>query len=278
MKKLLLLSCITLFSFGAAQAQWTTLSTDASGDGANSSYLDGTKLEYRYDDMTDSVWFRVTVSQYKAYAFGINIILDVTGAGSKGTWWGNQNSSFQYNRLITAWMSNPPMGTVGITDAAGAASSNYTKIAGANKITIVGNTTDKTYTLGMKRTDIYNGASLNAKVIAAVGAHNGWNDDLPNTGSGSINLTPNTTAVHHLSKEKHQFSIHPNPSNGVFSLVQNSNNESQITVYNITGIKVFETTTKQKETNIDLSSLSSGTYVIKLTNNGTTSAQQITIQ
>lgn len=277
MKKLLLLTCIALLSICTASAQWTTLSSDPAGDGASSGPLDGTKLEYRYDDVSDSVWFRITTSNFLSSNYGLNIILDVTGAGTQGTWWGNQNSTFKYNRLITAWVSTGSMGTVGITDAAGAASSNYTKIAGASKIEIILDATGKTYTLGMKRTDIFNSTSLTANVIAAAGSNTGWNDDLPNSGSGTMTLTPNTTSVNTLTNIAREFSIFPNPSNGIFTIVQNSNANSSIAVYNLTGIKVHESTINQKKNSINLSSLSAGTYLIKLTTDAITTTKQITI-
>ncbi len=277
MKKLLLLSLLTLLLGGTANAQWTTLASDGSGDGSNASLLDGAKLEYRYDDMTDSVWFRVTVNNYKAYGYGINIVLNVTGAGATGTWWGNQNSSFQYNRLITAWISTPPMGTVGITDPAGAAASNYTKIAGASKISIVGDPSGKTYTLGMKRTDIYNSTSLTANVIAAVGSNMSWNDDLPNTNYGTMTLTPNTTSVTTISNTQ-QFAICPNPSNGVFTIERKVESEADIAVYNVAGVKVFTSSTGNKQVNLDLSHLNAGMYFVQLTDERSTTTRTITIQ
>ncbi len=265
MKKFLLLMSIFTALTLASFAQWTTLTTDATGDGQTSGYLDGTKLEYMYDDNTDSVYFRVTVDQYKANAFGINIIMNVTGAGSTGTWWGNQNSSFKYNRLITVWMSVPPMGTVGVTDAAGAAANNFTKIAGASKVTVIGNTTDKTYTIRIKRTDIYNGSSLKANVIAAVGAHNGWNDDLPNSGNGgSIDLTP-ATDVKKLSAAEAGYIASPNPTNGIVNISRkDDNNVAQIRVYNIMGQSIMSKEMKGQAISLDLTTHSKGVYYIDI--------------
>lgn len=277
MKKLLLLTCLAALVANTTFAQWTAISSDPAGDGMSTTPLDGTKLEYRYDDMTDSVWFRITTSNFLNANYGLNIVLDVTGAGAQGTWWGNQNSSFKYNRLITAWISSGTMGVVGITDPAGAASNNYTKIANGSKINIAIDAATKTYTLGMKRTDIYNGATLNAKVIAATGSNTGWNDDLPNTGSGTITLTPNTTSIESLHSTNAVFSVYPNPSNGAFTLIH-SGTTGTIAVYSLTGIKLFETIANQKETNINLSSLAAGSYIIALSTATTTHTQPITIR
>lgn len=267
MKKFLLLMSLFTAMTLASFAQWTTLTSDASGDGQNPNYLDGTKLEYKYDDNTDSIYFRVTVDQYKAYAFGINIIMNIAGAGATGTWWGNQNSSFKYNRLITVWMSNPPMGTVGVTDASGAAANNFTKIAGANKVTVIGDNTAKTYTIRIKRTDIYKGSSLKGDVIAAVGAHNGWNDDLPNTGNGgSIDVQP-TTGVKKLSMAEAGYVVAPNPTRGTINISRKTNdNIAQIRVHNTVGQIVLSKEMAGKSISLNLTEYSQGLYYVTILN------------
>ena len=265
MKKFLLLMSIFMAITLASFAQWTTLSSDASGDGMNSSYLDGTKLEYMYDNSTDSIYFRVTVSQYKSSNFGINIIMNVTGAGSTASWWGNQNSSFKYNRLITAWLSTPPTGTVGITDPAGAATNNYTKIAGASKITIIGDPSGKTYTLRMKRTDIFNDTSLKADVIAAVGSNMAWNDDLPNTGNGgSINVQP-ATSISKLSAAEAGYTIAPNPTNGIVSITRKTgDNVAKIRVYNTMGQHILSKEMIGQSISLDLTAYPKGMYYVDI--------------
>lgn len=276
MKRLLFSLLSITFLATTANAQWTSLATDPAGDGTASGGLDGTKLEYKYDPDTDSVWFRVTVSQFRTSGYGLNMILDVNGAGTQDTWWGNQNSSFKYNRLITAWITSGTSGTVGVCDPSGAATNNFTSIAGASKVQITTDAANKTYTIGMKRTDIYNGSSLDARVIAATGSNASWGDDVPNTGSGMINLIPTPSSVKGIS-EPNTFRIYPNPTSGTVTIENNTNEPVQVKIYNVTGTIVHTSTTTNKKVKVELGHLQSGNYFIKLISKGTVSSQIITL-
>lgn len=277
MRKLLFSLLAATFCISAASAQWTSLGTDPVGDQSASPGLDGTKLEYRYDGVSDSVWFRVTVNQFMTDNYGINIILDVTGGGTQGNWWGYQNATFKYNRLITAWISSGSGSIVGISDAAGAASSNFTNIAPASKVEITTNASTKTYTIGMKRTDIYNGNTLNARVIAATGSNSGWGDDVPNSGFGTINLTPTPSTVGSIA-ERQTFRIYPNPSNGIVTIDNNSDETVQIKVYDVTGTVVHSATKSGKQIKIELNHLQAGNYFIKLSTNSGIHTEKLLIK
>jgi len=50
-----------IFSTQLANAQWTTIATDPTGDGTNPARLDGTKLEFKYTPADDSLHFRISV-------------------------------------------------------------------------------------------------------------------------------------------------------------------------------------------------------------------------
>ncbi len=239
MKKfLLLLTIYTAFTI-AAFAQWGTLATDPSGDGKTSgpTYLDGTKLEYRYDNTSDSIWFKVTVTSILNANYGINIIMDVNGGGTTAAWFGS-NTSFKYNRVITVWVTSGSSGVIGITDAAGFAAMNYTKL-GANNISIKIDAANKEYILGMKRTAIYNSTTLKANVIAGVGSNQYWNDDVPNTGSGNINVSP-AVSVQHITAERAGYRIFPNPSTGILNIERlQAQKEAEMHIYNISGQEVY---------------------------------------
>ncbi len=74
------------------------------------------------------------------------------------------------------------------------------------------------------------------------------------------------------------FNIHPNPSCGVFNIKLNQDNNilSDITVYTISGKKVYENTLKTNT--INLSNLASGLYLMKITKNGKVATRKISIK
>ncbi len=282
MKKLLLLLTIFSATSMASFAQWTTLASDGTGDGSHGGpgFLDGTKLEYRYDDKSDSVWFRVTVTNMLNANYGINIIMNVNGAGSTANWFGS-NTSFKYNRIITAWITSGTSGTVGITDAAGFGAGNYTKL-GKDNISISMDATAKTYTLGLKRTDIYNDTVLNATVIAGVGSNQFWDDDVPNSGSGSVNLKPApSTGLHSVNLNDDSFIIYPNPTSGTININRvTAENTASVYVYNSIGQQVYSNEIKKgnQKHAIDLSSQSAGLYFISVKNGGNNLTQSVMLK
>lgn len=251
----------------ASFAQWGTLAMDATGDGSvgGPNFLDGTKLEYRYDNMSDSIWFRVTVTNVLNANYGINIIMNVTDGGTTAKWFGT-NSSFDYNRVITAWVTSGTSGTVGITDASGFGTMNYTKL-GANNIDIQVDATNKTYTLGMKRTAIYNDTVLKADIIAGVGSNQYWDDDVPNIGSGGIDVAP-TLSIHAISHSNPDFTIYPNPAQSMLNIKRDGIGEDQVSLhmYNISGKKMYTGLMQpgDKSHTIDIAGKNSGIYLLKI--------------
>lgn len=267
MKKLLLLFTLSIVVTTASFAQWTTLATDATGDGSKggSTYLDGTKLEYMYDNMSDSIWFRVTVASALSTDYGINILLNVNGAGSTMKWFGT-NAAFGYNRVVTAWISSSSsMSVVGISDATGFNAGNYTSL-GSNNIDVSMDMSAKTYTLGMKRTDIFNDTVLNAEVIAGVGSNQFWDDDVPNSGSGMVQAKPASLSVSNINTQG-RYKIYPNPSQGLINITgYNPDNNAEISVYSTTGRQVYNEFIPNNSTThtIDVNSQPAGLYFIKV--------------
>ena len=73
------------------------------------------------------------------------------------------------------------------------------------------------------------------------------------------------------------FSIYPNPSSGIVTLHTPSQSIYQISIYNNIGQLAFQTNTDQQDTQLQLSNLPAGSYVIRLSNSGNVFHQQLII-
>ncbi|MCR9172046.1 MAG: T9SS type A sorting domain-containing protein [bacterium] len=73
------------------------------------------------------------------------------------------------------------------------------------------------------------------------------------------------------------FSVHPNPTNGVITIETEENESSRVIVTNIQGRKILETELSGTQS-IDLSNNASGTYVIKVSNSKGTYSKRIVLK
>jgi hypothetical protein len=91
----------------------------------------------------------------------------------------------------------------------------------------------------------------------------------------SVQMTPrNLTAFHSLSD--FGFSVYPNPTQGIIQIM--GSEEVEVSVFNLQGTKVFENPKVQPDSNVDLSKLSKGAYLIKLKAGYKSCIQKIIIQ
>ena len=186
--KIVLLSLASLLATAAASAQvWTVIGAKSKGTSRDPSLPEAAQLSYRYDKQQDVLWFRVSLyGKPNEQAFGVNIVLDTGGdEADKMNWWG-ANKSFKFDKLVTAWVTrgnNGYQGTIGIADAAGAKAKQFNNLAQNNpQILVEGDS----IVIGLKRTDLTDKMKMN--LIAAVGSNQESNDDLPRTGSATIDL------------------------------------------------------------------------------------------
>lgn len=175
---------------------YTSVTSDACGDGNNTALLDGTRLEYKYDSNSDSLWFLVSVNALtSSQDIGVNVMINIPGGGSTFNFWGNSNTD-PYHKLLTFWVTGTApsnySGTIGITNAAGVNAQTWTNLF-SNNIAPYVDVVNKTIRLGIKRTDLitdveFPGNSITIKAAAAVGSNTSWNDDIYSS-SASITLT-----------------------------------------------------------------------------------------
>ncbi len=70
------------------------------------------------------------------------------------------------------------------------------------------------------------------------------------------------------------FTYYPNPTNGILNLTSNNNIE-KVSIYNLLGQRVLDDSLNAASAKFDISALSAGTYVIKVTINGTTGTYKL---
>ncbi|MBN4070893.1 T9SS type A sorting domain-containing protein [Crocinitomix catalasitica] len=244
---------------------WTTISSDASGDAADGTLLDGTILEYSHDEAADSLWFRFTTTGINATQqanLGVNIQVNYPGGGSTFNFWGWDNTD-PFNKLVSVWVTGTPpssyTGTIGIADAVGVGGSNYTNLF-SNNIDISVNTSAGTITIGMERDDLIPDAALGTSITVggAVGSSTVWNDDIYS--AATITLNASGSAITETNSE--QFSVFPNPAKDfIFVKSVSSSDLSKLIIRDISG-KTVLTTFFQTDA-IDISSLGSGVYFVE---------------
>lgn len=286
MKNLLFAIIFCSAAFGANAQSWTTITSDAIGDGSSPNLLDGTMLEYSYNPTTDSLHFRVTVASISASQktnFGVNVMVNLSGV-SKFNFWGTSNTN-TWSKLVTTWVSGAPpyAGTIGIADAQGVNTQSWTNLK-ANNISIVMNEAAKTITLGMKRSDLITNAemggktSISVKAAAAVGSSSMWNDDIYSL-TGTMTLSGVTTSVQNVHEQTAQ--VYPNPAHESVSVVVPTYEtiNGQVHISDITGrVFALPTTVSSNTALLDIQNLAQGIYWVDVvTNNGNHYTQKVVV-
>ena len=205
--KILLVWLVIVSAPAIATAQiYTVLTFDAKGDGRDPSLADAAQLAYRYDKQQDFLWFRIALyGQPNEHAFGVNLVIDTGGDDStRMNWWG-ANKNFRFDRLVTAWVTRNDKGfegTIGVGDAAGVNAKQMNNLRQNNlQIRVEGDS----IVIGVKRTDITDKLKMN--LIAAVGSNEQWNDDLPNAGSATIDLSKPTPGVREIDVSRNNLAL-----------------------------------------------------------------------
>jgi len=202
----LLLALISIAPAIATAQVYSVLTFDGKGDGRDPSLADAAQLAYRYDKQQDLLWFRIALyGQPNKDAFGVNLVIDAGGDDStKVNWWG-ANKTFRFDRLITAWVTRSEkgyVGTIGVGDAAGVNAKQMNNLRQNNlQIQVEGDS----IVIGVKRTDITD--KLKMSVIAAVGSNEQLNDDLPNAGSVTIDLSKPTPGVREIDVSRNNLAL-----------------------------------------------------------------------
>ena len=87
---------------------------------------------------------------------------------------------------------------------------------------------------------------------------------------GSVNITPDAKQI--------VFNTFPNPTNGIFTIELEVDKKYDVTVTNVLGQIVILSTTRGKNTTIDLSNFDKGVYTVELKNNSSTYVDKVIVE
>ena len=75
------------------------------------------------------------------------------------------------------------------------------------------------------------------------------------------------------------FATYPNPiTNSTFTITSNSSSKKTITIFNVLGKKVLSSSFSGVKSNVDVSAISSGIYILKVTEAGKTASKKLVIR
>ena len=74
---------------------------------------------------------------------------------------------------------------------------------------------------------------------------------------------------------QNQFSIYPNPANGYVNITSQTSGDKNVAVFDILGKRVINTTVSER---LDISNLTSGMYLVKITQNGVSSTKKLVVR
>ncbi|SDS38536.1 Por secretion system C-terminal sorting domain-containing protein [Polaribacter sp. KT25b] len=75
------------------------------------------------------------------------------------------------------------------------------------------------------------------------------------------------------------FATYPNPvTNNKFTVTSSSSNRKEIAIFNVLGGKVFSSTVSGVKSTVDVSSISSGIYILKVTEDGKTATKKLVLK
>ena len=98
-----------------------------------------------------------------------------------------------------------------------------------------------------------------------------------NPSSSGIYKLGGTTGIANLA-EAAQFEVYPNPTSGIFTFKSISTSDVAVSIFNLMGSTIFNFTTQDLTSTIDLSNQAAGVYFLQATVNGRTQTQKLIVQ
>ncbi|MEQ8766445.1 MAG: hypothetical protein RL885_21205 [Planctomycetota bacterium] len=166
---------------------WQTAAIDPEGDATSG--VDGKEFSWAYQAEGDWLWLRFTCHEaFDAKSLGVNLIVDGDLDAETGEpWWGGNEVSF--DRLVSVWITLGKdqlyRGFVGIGSASSAVSGDPTDLLRGGLGFCLADD-GKSILVRVPRATLDDDGRL--RVLAAVGTHTGWSDDIPSRGMVDIDL------------------------------------------------------------------------------------------
>jgi pimeloyl-ACP methyl ester carboxylesterase len=190
----------------AAAQVYTVLTFDPKGDARDPALGDAAQLAYHYDKEQDMLWFRIAFyGKPNDQAFGLSLFVDTGADDTNKMNWSRGNRNFKFDTVITADVTrsaNGYEGTIGVGDVAGIKAEQRTNLR-QNNLRI--RTEGDSIIIGVKRSDITDKTKIN--FIASIGAAQQWNDDIPNAGFASIDLSKITPGVREIDVSRNNLEL-----------------------------------------------------------------------
>jgi hypothetical protein len=164
---------------------------------------------------------------------------------------------------VTVTLSEPAAisGTASITDQ------STTPADGAIDLTVAGGTAPYTYLWSNNaNTEDLTAVEAGTYSVSVTDANN-CTLTLNYTVGSTVSLNTNSSSV---------IELYPNPSNGLFTINATQVN-SEVFIYNVLGENVFSGKLTKGKNSIDLKSINSGSYLVKINSNGVVSTSRLII-
>ena len=202
----MLLGFIVVTPALAAAQVYTVLMFDPKGDARDPALGDAAQLAYHYDKDQDMLWFRIAFyGKPNDQAFGLSLFVDTGADDADKMNWSRGNRNFKFDTVVTADVTrnaNGYSGTIGVGDVAGIKAERPTNRRQNNlQLRVEGDS----IIIGIKRTDITDKTMI--KFIASIGAGQQWNDDIPNAGFASIDLSQIAPGVREIDVSRNNLTL-----------------------------------------------------------------------
>jgi len=162
---------------------WRELAQDVAADG-RPGLPDARALFVARDPSRPLAWFRVDLQEAPPSDWmGVNLAVDTDGDPANGTAWWGKNTSFHFDRLVTAWLfrvGGAWYGTIGIASTEEVAAMSLTN---EEEVHFAMDRGAKRVYVGVPAALVEAGG---ARAVAAVGSAFVFSDDLPNEGGAPL--------------------------------------------------------------------------------------------
>ncbi|PQB08728.1 hypothetical protein BST83_01780 [Polaribacter filamentus] len=98
-------------------------------------------------------------------------------------------------------------------------------------------------------------------------------------GTTWASVTPAAAAASVKNNSIEGFATYPNPiTNNRFTISSNSNGKKELVIFNVLGKKVLSSSFSGVKSTIDVSAISAGIYILKVTEAGKTASKKLVIR